>query len=206
MLLLFPVSLMAQATDFGIWVNTTNFKSTTETDPDLPGSRFDIDFDQKMGYGLTYNRYFSQNFSTEFGLAQIRSDANATFVSTVPPINQTFRLGEFKAKVWSAVVQWHFVPRGFIDPYLGGGVAYFQGAQLRIPEDAIVDEPGDTVKFDNKTKFTMNAGINVGVTKGLTVALDARYTPYEAVEENSPQADSVTLDPLTISLGLRFRR
>lgn len=203
---MFPLSLMAQSSDLGIWVNTTNFKSTTETDPEFPGSRFDVDFDQKMGYGLTYNRYFSQNFSTEFGVAQIRGDAKANFVSTVPPLNESFNLGEFKSNVWSAVVQWHFAPKGFIDPYLGGGASYFQGAQLRINDDAFIDEPGDTIKFDNKTNFTINAGINFAVTRGMTVSLDGRYTPYDAEERDSPFSDSVKLDPLTISLGLRLRR
>jgi outer membrane protein W len=201
--LAFPVSLMAQSSDIGIWVNTTNFKSTTETDPAFPGQQFKIDFDQKMGYGVTFNTYFSQNFSTEFGAQQIRSDAKANL--NFPPINETFDLGEFKSNVFSGIVQWHFLPGRFIDPYLGGGASYFQGAQLKIADPELFEDQ-DTIKFDNKVKFTANAGISIAVTKGMSISLDGRYTPYKAQEKDGASSDAIQLDPLTISLGIRLKK
>jgi outer membrane protein W len=202
--LAFPVSLMAQSSDIGIWVNTTNFKSTTETDPDFPGSQVEIDFDQKMGYGVTFNSYFSQNFSTEFGAQRILGDAKATL--SFPPISETVDIGEFKSNVFSGIVQWHFAPGRFIDPYIGGGASYFQGAQLKISDDPLLEAEEDTIKFDNKIKFTANAGVSIALTKGMSISLDGRYTPYEAEERNSSIAESVKLDPLTISLGIRLKR
>jgi outer membrane protein W len=198
-ILAFPLTAFAQASDFGIFVNTTNFKSTTQSDPDFPSEQLKIDFDQKMGYGVAYNRYFSPSLSTEFGYSQIRGDGNVT-VTGLPK----FGLGEFKSNVFTGILQWHFAPRAFIDPYIGGGASYFQGGKIEIPDDIAVD--GDTVKFDNKAGYVANAGINLAITKGMMLAVDARYMPYKAQEKGAPSSEAVSLDPLVISAGIRLRR
>lgn len=198
-ILVFPIAAMAQSSDFGIFVNTTNFKTTTQTDPDFPTERLKVDFDQKMGYGVAYNRYFSPNFSTEFGYSQIRGNANVS-ATGLPK----FELGEFKSNVFTGIVQWHFAPRAFIDPYIGGGATYFQGGKIDVPQEIATD--GDTVKFENKFNYVANAGINLSITTGMMLAIDARYMPYEAQEKGAPSSEAVKLDPLTISAGIRLRR
>lgn len=202
--LVFPVAAAAQSSDFGVFLNTTNFKSATETDPELPGERLRIDFKKKMGYGLTYNRFISPNFSTELGYHRVTGDATANLRITNPPVNETFDLGEFRSNIWTSTIQWHFAPRSFISPYIGGGAAYFQNARVEPAEDSF-GEDTETVKFKNKFGYSANAGINLAITRGMTLAIDARYTPYDA-EESGDSSGSVGLDPLTISAGIRFKR
>lgn len=206
LLLLFPLSAFAQ-NDFGVWVNTTSWKSTSEDDFGIPGASAELKFDQKIGYGISFNHFTGPNLSFEFGAHQLRGDAKLGLRSVPQGIDETFDVGTLKTNAITGIVQWHFAPRSFITPYVGAGVVYFTGSQLHIDADAANGIDAENVKFDNKFGFAANAGVNFAVMSRMSVALDGRYASYKARDKNDPDpaTNSLKLDPFTISLGLRFR-
>lgn len=203
LVLAFPLQVFAQ-NDFGLWVNSTKYKSTAETDM---GVTVKVKFDQKIGYGISWNHFSGPNVSTEFAAHQLKGKAVASLHSVTPPLDVTEDVGTLKANEISAVMKWHFMPRSFITPYIGAGVAYFTGSQIRTIANADIGETADTFKFENKFGFVANAGVNFAITRGMSIGLDGKYTPYKAQDKNDPDpaTNSVKLDPLTIALGIRFR-
>lgn len=202
-LLASPVSLFAQ-NDFGLWVNTNHYKTTTETDPTLPGAMFKFKVDQRVGYGITFNHFSGPNVSTEFALHQIRGEANAEVIMPNPTTRAQVDVGSFKANVLSGVLKWNFMPRSFITPYIGAGLAYFTGGQAKLTPD-LQGGASETVKFKNKTSFVVDGGVNFGVTRSIAIGADVRYAPYKTIDKSDPTSGSINLDPLTLALGVRFR-
>lgn len=204
LLLALPITAMAQS-DFGVWVNTTQFKTTNDNSADFPDFNAKLKFDNKIGYGISFNHFSGPNMSTEFAAHQLKGDAKVSVSAPGTTISQ--EVGTFKVNQVSAVMKWHFLPRSFISPYLGGGAAYYTGGQLKTITDPDFELNGETFKFENKFGFVASAGVNFAVTRGISVGLDGRYSPYKAVDKDDPDPDnnSVKLDPFTISLGLRFK-
>ena len=200
----FPVCIAAQPNDFGVWLNSTHFKSTTQLE-EISGTTVRLKFDQRVGYGISFNHYSGPNVSTEFTAEQLRGEAKGTFRSVTPAVTQTIDVGSFQTKVLSAVLQWHSSARGLIAPYAGAGVAYFTGAKVKTNSDLNPGEPAQTFHFNNKFNFALNAGVNFAVMPKMSVALDARYSPFKAEDKSDPESGSVDLNPFTIALGLRFR-
>jgi outer membrane protein W len=202
LILAFPVSLLAQ-NDFGVWVNSSKYKTTTEADPTLPGATFRFKMNSKVGYGVSFNHFSGPNMSTEFAAHQIRGDATASIDSPNPTLRAMINLGSFRANVFSAVMKWHFMPTSFVTPYIGAGAAYFMNGQLSAPIDPNIAS-GKT-KFQNKATWVADAGVNVNIMRNFAIGLDGRYSPYKAVDKSDPASGSVKFDPLTVALGVRFR-
>jgi outer membrane protein W len=203
-MLAIPVCASAQ-NDFGVWVNAPQFKSSSETA--ISGETVKLKFDQKIGYGISWNHFSGLNMSTEFAAHQLRADAKASLHSTVPPLDVSAKLGTLKVNQFSAVMKWHFMPRSFITPYIGAGAAYFTGGQIKTVNNPSIGETGQTFKFANRFGYIANAGVNFAVTRSIAIGLDARYSPYTARDKSDPNptTNSVKLDPTTIALGVRFR-
>ena len=196
LLLAAPFSLYAQ-NDFGIWVNETNFKSTTFFDPEGDAK---LKFSQKVGFGVSFNHFSGPNMSTEFAWQQLRAKAKVS----VSGLNGTFDVGDVKANQLTAIVKWHFIPRSFIVPYVGAGAAYHTGAELHASGD-ITGGDSETVDFGNKFGYVLNGGVNFGVTPRMSIGLDLKYAPFKAHEKGTDSSEDVKLDPTTIALGVRFR-
>jgi outer membrane protein W len=199
--LAFPISLFAQ-NDVGLWLNSTKFKST-DLGSEIPGATGTLKFSQKLGYGVSFNHFSGPNMSTEFAAQQIRGKAKADVRSGT--VSQSIDLGTIKHNIYSAVVQWHFIPHGFITPYVGGGAAYFNSGQLNTSANAAAGLPAETFKFKNKFTYVLNGGVNFAVAQSISVGLDGRYSPYKARDKSNSTDPGVTLNPFTLSAGVRFR-
>jgi outer membrane protein W len=106
-----------------------------------------------------------------------------------------------KTKVATAVLLWHFSRAGFIDPYVGAGVAYIKSDVLSSA-DLTNANIGD-VSIEKKWGWAADAGVNVNLRHGVAVAVDAKYVPYEP---NSGATNTkLKLNPTIFSAGLRFR-
>src|SRR3989442_4117088 len=127
---LFAVPLAAADRSFEItgwasWVDTNSSGTFNSTSPNQP---FDINFKGKLGYGLGANIFFGSNISTEFSVVEVRP--KTTFVSTS---GGTVTGNNLRMTPITAIVQFHFIPKGFIDPYVGAGAAYVLFDNLRGP-------------------------------------------------------------------------
>lgn len=189
--LLLPLSATAQMNDLGVFISTSQFEDNEIEDA---GDIFDAEFDEDMGLGVLYNRFWTNSFSTEFAYQRLGADL------TVSLDDVTDDVSELDLDVLSATAQFHFLRGGLISPYIGAGVAYISGEAGAIDSDEL-----DSVDLENEIDFLANAGINVGLGRGFAVFLDGKYIMYEAIGEDSPDDEALELNPLVLSAGIKFR-
>jgi outer membrane protein W len=201
---LFALPTFAQS-ELGVFVNSSSMHSTDFSDPDIEAK---LKFDRKSGYGISYNHYVSPNVSLEISAQKIRGDANLDVTDALGGTKVSVGVGTLDLRQYDAALQWHFAPRGFIDPYIGGGVARI-GGKLKGDDAAIPAGGTDlpVLRLDDKFTWLADAGVDLRVARSVAVTLAAKYTSYTSGVDAAPDdpVQELKLDPLTISLGVRFR-
>jgi outer membrane protein W len=187
-----PLQLFAQAGTYEIGgaFAMPMFESDEIEEEDIT-----IEIDGSSSWGATVNRYWTNRFSTELSLYRL---SGAVDVSDDVEMLQS---GGMDLKVIGATGQWHFRPAARLDPYLGLGVARITGSF----DDAL--DGADQDSFDVEAEYVGVANVGIGflLTEHLAVAADAKYLPYEPREEGGGDDDRVTIDPLIVSVNVRFR-
>jgi len=190
-LILLPLTATAQMNDLGVFISTSQFESSEIEDA---GDVFDVDFEEEMGVGILYNRFWTNSFSTEFAYQRIGADLTLSFDDVAEDV------AELDLDILSATAQLHFARGGMISPYIGGGAAYISGEAGAIDEDEL-----ESADLENEIELLANAGINVGLGRSLVVFLDGKYILYEARGEGDADDDAIEINPLIISAGLKWR-
>jgi opacity protein-like surface antigen len=191
-LLLLPLTAMAQSNELGVFISTSQFDDSDFDDTDLED--LDVEFDEDMGYGVLYNRYWFGGFSTEFAYQKLGADLTVSF--------QDLRedAGELDLDILSATGQFHFARGSLLSPYVGGGVAYVSGEAGAIDEDEL-----EEADLENEVDFLVNAGLNLNIGRSFGLFLDGKYVMYEARGEGDSDDDAIGINPLIISGGVKFR-
>lgn len=190
-LLLLPLSAYAQRNELGVFISTSQFENSEIQDglDDI-----DVEFDEDMGYGVSYNRFWFGGFSTEFAYQRLGADLTVSFED----ITET--AGDLDLDILSATAQFHFAPQSMISPYIGGGLAYVSGEAGSINEDEI-----DSVDLENDTNWLANAGLNINLGQRFAVFVDGKYVMYEARGEGDPDDEAFDINPLIVSGGIKLR-
>lgn len=190
-LFLLPLTATAQMNDLGVFISTSQFE---DSEIDDAGDIFDVDFDEDMGYGILYNRFWTNNFSTEVAYQKLGADLTVSLEDVAADA------GDLDLDVLSATAQWHFAKGSLISPYIGAGAAYISGQAGSITGDELED-----VDLESDVDFLANAGINVGLGRSFAVFLDGKYIMYEARGEDDTDDDALDINPLVLSGGIKFR-
>jgi opacity protein-like surface antigen len=190
-LFLFPLAAAAQSNELGVFISTSQFDDSEINDA---GDIFDVDFDEDMGYGILYNRYWFGGFSTEFAYQRLGADLTVSFEDI------TEDAGDLDLDILSATGQFHFARGSLLSPYIGGGVAYVSGEAGFIDEDEL-----QSADLENEVDFLVNAGVNVGLGPRFSLFLDGKYVMYEANGEDDPDEEALDINPLIISGGVKLR-
>lgn len=190
-LLLFPLSATAQMNELGVFISTSQLE---RSEIDDAGDIFEIDFDEDMGVGVLYNRFWTDSFSTEIGYQRLGADLNLSFEEF------SEHVADLDLDLLSATAQLHFARTGFISPYIGAGVAYISGQVGTIDEDELEDTDLETA-----IDFLVNAGLNLNLGRGFAIFLDGKYVMYEAIGEDDPEDEALELNPLIIAGGVKLR-
>ena len=198
----FPLAAQTRANELGFFVSMSQFDSTSLTEDDDLDLEVELDFDEDIGYGVSYTRYWASNLSLEFAAQRLSADAEVTISDDT--ISETVDVGELELTAFSGTVQWHFGGAGRFDPYIGGGLAYVLGEV-----DSIVDEgdPEETeeLELENETTWLANAGVNFRVSDSLSIGADVKYIAYEPSAEDDDTGETLDVNPLVISAGVKFR-
>lgn len=192
-LTLFAAPLFAtaqQTNDVAIWITDSEFKDPTISD-ELESAT--LEFDEDLGYGISFNHFWTNAFSTEFAYHNFGADMTIEFDD-----GGRFHAGEVDATSLTAAAQWHFRRATRFSPYVGAGVSYLQG-------DFKPFEESDTYDFSPETSWVANFGANIAITNQLAIALDAKVLPWEPKEEDDEAIDRIDVSPVLLSAGLRFR-
>ena len=183
------VPLFAQSSDVAVWMSNSRVATTT-SDPST------IQFKSGRGYGASFNHFFGNHFSTEFGYGQIHYDGRLKYLG-----DNLLDLGQLKTKVATGVLLWHFSRAGSIDPYLGAGAAYIKSDNLSSAD--LTSTNIGPISIEKKWGWVADAGLNVNLGHSLGVVIDAKYIPYEP--KSGATGTKLKLNPKIYSAGLRIR-
>ena len=190
-LLAFPLLGFAQSNELGIFISTSQFDDGEIQDAD---DILEVEFDEDMGYGVSFNRYWTQSFSTEFAYQKLGADLTVSFED----IAET--AGDLNLDILSATAQFHFARGSIISPYIGGGAAYISGEAGSIDVDEIED-----ADLENEFEWLANAGVNFNIGQSFGLFIDGKYILYEARAEGDDEDEAVDINPLVIAGGIKFR-
>lgn len=191
-LFLLPLAASAQPmNELGIFISTSQFDDSEISDG---VDTLDVEFDEDMGYGLLYNRFWTSGFSTELAYQKLGADLTLSFEDI------TEDAGSLDLDMLSATAQLHFARGSMLSPYVGGGVAYVSGEVGSIDQAEL-----QSADLENELDFLVNAGLNLGIGQSLSIFLDGKYVMYEARAEGDPTDDAVDINPLIISAGVKWR-
>jgi outer membrane protein W len=191
LVVLVSLSASAQNNELGVFISTSQFE---DNEVDEAGDIFDAEFDEDMGVGVMYNRFWFGGFSTELAYQRLGADLTLSLDDVSGDV------AELDLDVLSATAQLHFARGGMISPYIGGGLAYVSGEAGAIDEDELESE-----NLENEVEFLVNAGLNVGLGRSFGVFLDGKYIMYEARGEGDSDGEALDINPLIISGGIKFK-
>lgn len=185
------------SSDVGVFLVNPNLDSSTVVDT---GDTISFDFKEKTSYGVSLNRYWNDNFSTELALQKIRADLKIDSSGLPVSINA----GRLDATSITALGEWHFLQASRFSPYVGAGIAHISGD---FKFNDLFAEPGDPthVDLESKTTWSAAAGANIRLTDRIAIGTELKYIPWSAVEKGGAISDAIDVNPLTFAAGLRFK-
>ena len=178
-----------------VWLDPTGAGSFEDIDE----TEFDFD-DAATGYGVAANIFFSDRVSAEFAIANVNAQATA----------RRRAVGGSTADIdimpVTGVLQFHFAPNGFLDPYVGGGAAYVLFDDYETNGVSNLDR----IDLEDDVGFAINAGLGIRLGGRFAANIDAKYIPLEAnaraVNVTGPETEGrVDVSPIIISAGLSLR-
>ncbi len=189
------LSAQTPSSDFGAWIVGSDLKETTFTDE---GDDVTIGFDKENGYGFSFNHFWTHNVSTE--IAAQTFHGRMTITSDFGGTPFTFEAGNLDAIALSALAQWHFNRAGRFQPYVGGGIARLSG-----DFEAFEDPENESFDLESEIAWAVSGGANVRITENLFLAADLKFIPWSALAEGDPENESLDIDPLLLSFGMKVR-
>lgn len=108
------------------------------------------------------------------------------------------------------LVQWHFLPKAQIRPYVGAGLNYTitYGEDATSSLEAALGGP-TKVKLDDSFGWAVQAGVDVGIDENWFVNLDVKYIDIDVDAEittgGTRRSADVSIDPVIVGLGVGYR-
>lgn len=181
-----------------IWMDPTGGGTFEDlTDP------ADIDIEADAGYGVAANVFFGDRISAEFAIARVEAETNVRRRS----VGGGGPGGTITMQPLTAVLQFHFAPNGFLDPYIGGGAAYLVYDFSESQGVHGIDE----IDFDDDVGFAVNAGVGIRLGNRFGINIDGKYVPIESnaravIFTGGEESDArIDVSPIIISAGLSLR-
>ena len=186
-------------TGFVTWVDPNS-----EGTFDAPEDEIDVELGDEMGFGAAVNIFWGERISTELAVSQVDSP----FV--LSPRARLINVSEAEVNMIpiTAVLQFHFIPEGIIDPYIGAGAAYIVfGGDVRDDDAgnlALDDIEGDDLGL------VLNGGLSLRLGSNFAIVGDVKYVPTgsaaRAVLNNDEGTETdVEVSPIIVSAGLSLR-
>ncbi|MFL6248758.1 MAG: OmpW family outer membrane protein [Thermoanaerobaculia bacterium] len=193
------LSAQTPSSDVGVWIVDSELAETNDVED---GDDINIDFEEEVGYGISFNHFWTDQFSTEVAVQKFGGDMKIGVDSGAGTL--TFTAGELDAMSVTAMAQLHFRRATRFAPYLAAGVARVWGDfdPIDDPDDP---EESAAVDLEAKTTWAAAAGANVRITDHVYFAGEMKYIPWEAIAENDPDNERVDVNPVTFAAGVKVR-
>jgi outer membrane protein W len=187
------------------WASYVDPNSNGTFNSSSPNQPFDINFNGKLGYGLSANIFWGSNISTELYVAEVQPEATFSNAGNIP----SGSLGTLKMIPITGTLQFHFIPKGTIDPYIGAGAAYVLFDKLDNRSD--INHLGvNRIDFKDDVGLVLNAGLGFALTPNIAIVADGKYVPItssaNAVFVTGPNTtQKIKINPVIFSGGLQLR-
>jgi outer membrane protein W len=181
-----------ESSDVGVWVIGSRW-SRSESENIHTLARFD----EQTGYGISFNHFWTERFSTELSAQRFGADAVVHHFSVEgePFVDS----GEIEVRSLIAMAQWHTNRSGRFAPYVGAGIARM-AARFEIEENPVI-LPGqlttDSYDFGTGLATVVAGGVNVRLAERVLFAGEVKYIPWSA--------DRIVIDPVLFSAGVKVR-
>jgi outer membrane protein W len=188
------LSAQTPSSEVGVWIVDTQWNDTAPGTDNIDKSGR---FDENVGYGISFNHYWTEHFSTE--LSAQRFSASSVLGHHSIEGETLFNAGEVDVTALAAMLQWHFNRDGRFAPYLGMGAA-------RMAADFSPDDDAEIGPFDFKTETAIAGavGADVRITPWFYFSAELKFIPWNAAAEGSG-VEGVDVDPLVVSAGAKVR-
>lgn len=193
------LSAQTQSSEAGVWIVGSKLEDSSFIDE---GDEISIDFDEEIGFGVSFNYFWTERFSTEIAAQKFGGDMNIGIDAGTTEL--TFNAGELDATSVTAMGQLHFRRDTRFAPYVGAGLARVWGEFDPIDN---IDEPAESEPVDLEAETTWAAaiGANVSITERIYFVVEMKYIPWEAFAESDTDSDAVDVDPITFAAGVKVR-
>lgn len=183
------------------WASWVNANSSTAFNSSAPNQPFGISLHNKVGWGAGANIFWFHNISTAFSVIEVRPSSRFVNTATGTVTGPNLRMTPI-----TGIVQFHFAPAGFVDPYVGAGAAYVLFDNVAGPANLGVNH----IHFRNDAGFVINAGAQFGLARNLAITVDGKYVPLHAATTAVYTAGAnvnsrFKINPAIFSAGLTFR-
>lgn len=142
---------------------------------------------------VDFSYFFTKNFAAELILTYPQKH-------TVK-LNGT-DIGTFKHLPPTLTAQWHFLPGGVVDPYVGAGInlTLISDVKLNVPGVGALDLDSSSVGA------ALQVGADFNIDKHWSVNLDAKYVQIRTdVKAGGTTVSKVKVDPYLFGLGVGYR-
>ncbi|WP_010217045.1 OmpW/AlkL family protein [Sphingomonas sp. PAMC 26621] len=170
--------------------------------PGFPGSKLGVDDSFAPEVDFTY--MLTDHLGTELILATTKhSVIGRGTIAALDKVASTWVLPP------TLTLQYHFLPKGHVRPYLGAGVNYTIFYSDKA-SDSLVKAIGPTdVHLNDSFGYALQAGIDVDISKRVFVNLDVKYIDIDTTARLDTGAavnrSRVHIDPIVAGVGIGIR-
>ena len=171
----------------GVYISPAD-KSDANTAAGIPADAITVSTKTIPEVDFTY--FFTKNFAAEL-------------ILTYPQEHDVFlagdKIGTFKHLPPTLTAQWHFLPDGPVDPYIGAGV--------NLTLISGVDLAGGTLDLDSSSVgLAGQLGLDIKVAPKWVLNLDAKYVQISSdVKAGGAKISAVQVDPWLLGAGVGYR-
>jgi outer membrane protein len=176
--------------------------------PDIGNLPSGVSVGSNMGFEIAATYLFTDNVGLEFGFAG--SKLNFTGDAGTPAQGDIASANFFMP---SATLQYYFMPKAAIRPYVGAGVNYISYAEgdpgtvlvFLMPKPVLIQP---TANFESKFGYHVELGFDVPVNDRVFINFDVRYVGTKTTAKfvaNSIYYVDVNVNPIIFGLGAGFR-
>ncbi|HEY8857066.1 MAG TPA: OmpW family outer membrane protein [Rugosibacter sp.] len=181
----------------GNTLNTSNFGPVPAISAIVPENFIKISNEVVPEIDISY--FFSSNIAAEVLLGgEIRHNVG---IAKGPLMEEN--IGQLKYLAPTVILQYHFLPDGFIRPYVGLGINYTHVTSYRLRSSVA----GADINIDkNSVGAALQAGVDIKLNKQLYLNFDAKKIQVRTdLNVGGTKFTREKVDPLVLGIGLGYR-
>lgn len=193
-----PTLASAQASDFLVRLRATRIipADKSQAIPGLGVPEDGIEVSSKTIPEIDFTYFLTNNIAAEL-------------VLTVPQkhevtIKGVGKIGTFKHLPPTLLAQYHFAPKGQLNPYVGAGINYTRISSVNLNVPGV----GDLGLEKSSVGGALQIGMDIAIDKNWLINIDAKYVKISSdvtVKSSGAKVSEVRVDPYLLSVGLGYR-